>query len=344
MATGNAEAFAGREYTEDYLADLYEVLHKISAKYKSFGLQIGLKITKIEEIEADKSKSTERLLEVLTKRVRMTPPLTCAIIVKALRSNTVEEYKMANEIGNSLITDQQKKKIKIEMETCKEEKSVKSALNTSDTSEIAEYLESEGESSSNESRNELKTKSSKKMIPAKCIKAQKRKKTTATDEDLDVKKSQPKRLKIISGETDREPYSEGTHRSVQKSKRKQVTTSDSSETDSSSSECEQLKYLTASNKKSLIKIFKCSFGKLCVLSFDPAETASLLIEKGLITQRVMKEMIISPESQQIKRITLVTALDKKIKSHPDKLFACIEVLLKSDILQEAGKDMLRKTG
>ena len=47
----------------------------------------------------------------------------------------------------------------------------------------------------------------------------------------------------------------------------------------------------------------------------------------------------SPESQQTKIIGLVKALDKRIKSLPDQLFVCIEVLLNSDAVNKTGKDM-----
>ena len=55
-------------------------------------------------------------------------------------------------------------------------------------------------------------------------------------------------------------------------------------------------------------------------------------------------MIISPESQQAKIISLIDALDEMIKSHPGHLFSCIEVMLKNEVLQEPGREMLSKAG
>ena len=140
----------------------------------------------------------------------------------------------------------------------------------------------------------------------------------------------------------------GRHSSVQKRKevqnRRQEILSSSSETDSSSPECDMLKNLTKTEKKKLRTIFKRSFGKLCCARFDPVATAALLQEKGLISQVLMEEMIMSPESQQAKIIGLVKALDKRINSRPDQLFVCIEVLLESDALHKTGKDMLNKAG
>ena len=45
---------------------------------------------------------------------------------------------------------------------------------------------------------------------------------------------------------------------------------------------------------------------------DPVETAAQLQKKGLISQSMMKDMIMSPESQQAKKITLLSVLEKKI--------------------------------
>ena len=45
--TGNTN----REFDISDLASLYEALYPVSTKYKSFGLQIGLNIKKIEDIE-----------------------------------------------------------------------------------------------------------------------------------------------------------------------------------------------------------------------------------------------------------------------------------------------------
>ena len=72
--------------------------------------------------------------------------------------------------------------------------------------------------------------------------------------------------------------------------------------------------------------------------------AAILQGKGLIAKDIMEEMIISLESQQMKIIDLVKALEKKITRRPDLIFLCIEVLLDSDVLCEAGKDVLIKSG
>ena len=127
-------------------------------------------------------------------------------------------------------------------------------------------------------------------------------------------------------------------------KKRRETSSSSTDTDSSSSESDMLKNLTKSEKKKLKKVFKYSFGQLCSASFNPVETAVQLQKKGLISPGMMMDIIRSPESQQDKIIRLVCGLDNRIRSRPERLFGCIEVLLENDGLQEVGREMLRETG
>ena len=54
--------------------------------------------------------------------------------------------------------------------------------------------------------------------------------------------------------------------------------------------------------------------------------------------------MLSPESQQEKIIRLVRGLDNRIRSRPERLFGCIEVLLENDALQKVGREMLKETG
>ena len=113
--------------------------------------------------------------------------------------------------------------------------------------------------------------------------------------------------------------------------------------DDSSPECD-MKNQSEVEMKELASVFECFFGTLCRVPFNPEEIAAQLQKKGLISIPVMKEMIISPESQQAKIISLIDALDEMIKSHPERLFSCIEVMLKNDVLQEPGREMLSEAG
>ena len=141
----------------------------------------------------------------------------------------------------------------------------------------------------------------------------------------------------------RTPKHGGKYKRKEKKKRRE-TSSSSSDTDSSSPESEMLKNLTKSKKKKLRKVFKYSFGQLCSASFNPVETAVQLQKKALISPGMMRDIMLSPESQQEKIIRLVRGLDNRIRSRPERLFGCIEVLLENDALQEVGRKMLRQTG
>ena len=152
-----------------------------------------------------------------------------------------------------------------------------------------------------------------------------------------------------SSQEERKPGSKRqrrTHKHGGKYKRKEEkerreTSSSSSDTDSSSPKSEML---TKSEKKKLKKVFKYSFSQLCSASFNPVETAVQLQKKGLISPGMMMDIIRSPESQQEKIIRLVCGLDNRIRSRPERLFGCIEVLLENDALQKVGREMLRETG
>ena len=117
----------------------------------------------------------------------------------------------------------------------------------------------------------------------------------------------------------------------------------STETDSSQ-ESEMLRSLSKAETKNLIKVFKCFFGRLCCAIKDPVETAAQLQAKRLISRSIMENIITSPESQQIRAITLVRALDIKIKEYPDKIFIVASIFLESELLQEVGRQMWIEAG
>ena len=131
---------------------------------------------------------------------------------------------------------------------------------------------------------------------------------------------------------------------VVKRKEKREKVSSSSATDDSSPESEMLRNLTQCEIKALVKVFKCLFGRLCCAIKDPVETAAQLQEKHLISRTIMENIITSPESQQVKAITLVRALDRKIKPRPDKIFTVTKVFLENKNLQDVGKKLWAETG
>ena len=119
----------------------------------------------------------------------------------------------------------------------------------------------------------------------------------------------------------------------------------SSDTDDSSPECD-MRSLTDEECKKIKKVFKRFFGKLCCAIVNPVETAAQLQEKRLISQSMMKDLIMSPESQQSKTISVVGLISKTIGTHPDRLFLFIDILLDYDApqLQRVGREMLTEAG
>ena len=120
--------------------------------------------------------------------------------------------------------------------------------------------------------------------------------------------------------------------------------SSSTETDNSSPECDMLKNISETESKGLRKVFKRFFGRLCFTIKAPVELATRLQMRGVLTYSVMNELLTSPESEQAKTITLVRALQKQVKSHPEKMFNIIEVFLHDKVLQETGREMWTETG
>ena len=127
-------------------------------------------------------------------------------------------------------------------------------------------------------------------------------------------------------------------------KKKKEQTIGSIVTDDSSLQSEILSNLSEVETKKIIKVFQSFFGKVCLAIKDPVETAAQLQAKHLISHSTMENVITSPESQQAKAITLVRALDKKIKQRPDKIFMITKVFLESESLQEVGRQLQIEAG
>ena len=99
MATGSSEvALPNTRLDEKDLAELFEVLYPARNKCNRFGLQIGLGVDEIENIESIKTDSGDRLLAILSVRLNKDKPLTWNEIYSALRSKTVDKSGLAEEI------------------------------------------------------------------------------------------------------------------------------------------------------------------------------------------------------------------------------------------------------
>ena len=220
------------------MKDLCEVFHPVRTKYRSFGLQIDVEQAEISCIEAEHTRLSERLCEVLIARLKKTEAFTWADIARALRSQMVGEPQLANSI-----------------------------------------------------------------------------------------------MQRYCGRSDHSTYD-------QLGESKKYLSTSSSESDDSEFDI----YLSEVEMKKLCKVFKRLFGRLCYAIKKPVEIATLLQVKGLLTRKVMSELLKSPESEQTKAITLVQALEKRIKLRPERIFTVIDVFLNYEDLQDMGRELWTEAG
>ena len=146
MAAGSSEASsASREFSEDDLGDLCDALNKVSTKYRFFGLKIGLKMHEIRGIAEKHSDSADRLLENLSARLNQESALTCADIIKALKSTSVSEHGLAIEFQRQFENIIHKGQIEEENVFSKKKKAAKSV-----ESDMQSEKQSDDESKSDE--------------------------------------------------------------------------------------------------------------------------------------------------------------------------------------------------
>ena len=156
----------------------------------------------------------------------------------------------------------------------------------------------------------------------------------STSQEESQKSSGPRRQRGKA----KKPEKSSTKRRKEKERETRKASSESSDSSSSSPECDQ-----ETEGKKLGKVFKNFFGRLCFAIKNPVEIATLLQIKGLVRRSVMNELLRSPESNQEKAITLVGALEKKMKPSPERIFTIIEVFLNTEALRETGKEILTET-
>ena len=81
-----------RPLTSNDLPHLLNVLTPVASKCYYIGLQLGVKIAQIANIEFNHRKCEDQLREILVERLKQEPPLTWQDIVTALRADSVREY------------------------------------------------------------------------------------------------------------------------------------------------------------------------------------------------------------------------------------------------------------
>ena len=361
---------------EDDLKTLIDALHPIAEKCITFGKQINVKMNDIEEIQRQCTDPNECLLKVLSIRLKQIPPLTLNDVDTALRSDDVGEVRLANRIREQYCHD-----ISIGIP---EKATRKKKLSDSDTKFISDSEENVNKGAypkTNEAftdnlsspsppgeQSEVMVQHSDyggklmrqkregqqiKLLTQKrdsdvILKVRKTSKTADSDSSSFKHFRQPKRKKhrkASDSHTKGQTKSQ-SRRERSETYRKRVETessSSSSETESSSSEL-SMTNLTESETKTIKNVFKCFFGSLCHDITNPVETAAQLRAKNLLSVSTMKDIVVSSESNQVKAINLVCALEKRIKSRPARIFSITEVFLHNKVVQLTAREMLRQIG
>lgn len=132
------------------------------------------------------------------------------------------------------------------------------------------------------------------------------------------------------------------HGSSLKKREPEESSSCSSDTDESSPECDVI--LTEAEKKKLIRIFRKNFGKICYKMDNPVDTAAQCQANSLMSHSKMETILRLSESKQEKIIFLVHALEKRVKSHPQKIYAIIKIFLENKSLVDIGNEMQIEVG
>lgn len=96
-----SESSLSKSLDESDLGSLCEHLFPVRKKYKYIGLQIGVKLSEIETTETKYADPGDRLLEVMSLRLKETRPLTWVDIIHTLRSQSVGEPHLADSIQSS---------------------------------------------------------------------------------------------------------------------------------------------------------------------------------------------------------------------------------------------------
>ena len=417
MAAGQAVS-SSHGLGEDDLVCIYEALYPVRAKYTNFGLCIGVKKVDIDNIQKKQADSDERLLEILSVRLKQTPALTWDIIDKALRSPIVGELQLADTLqrthyskGSDPLscpsTSDQEPQQKAEKES-KQKRKYEKHVPTQQHSRTSEDDSDEevGEVIIKWGRKKAKSGSKYFFLnKGKEILSNTDEEAPQSDDDSspsseesstsfrEVKKEtrsySKRKMRDFSGDEELHPHGSSWQRQRKRSRKRyresmsstavessfpsasleeysskakrrrgdcrrsknrrgeeieRGSLSSSTEMDDSSPECDMLKNLTESETQKLRQIFKCAFGKLCCTITEPVQTAAELQGKRLVSLSTMKDMVASPESQQVKTIALIHALYRKIKSRSDRIFTVIEIFLKSDVLREVGRKLWFEAG
>lgn len=98
MAGPQKTTSPGKSFDPSDLDTLVEDLYSVRDRFKFFALQIGVSKDELNGIRANNGSCEDCLLEVLDHRLRKSKALTYSDIDKALRSNSVDEPRLADSL------------------------------------------------------------------------------------------------------------------------------------------------------------------------------------------------------------------------------------------------------
>ena len=100
--SGSTAGQESQKLSEDDISHVFEALLPIAAKYLYVGIQIKVKMSDIRNVEKEYRDPKECLLNILSIRLKQLPALTWDDIDKALRSVTVVEVRLADNIKEKI--------------------------------------------------------------------------------------------------------------------------------------------------------------------------------------------------------------------------------------------------
>ena len=94
------------EVTKKDIPELLNFLNPVASKCYHLGLQLGVDSADIDKIEKDYRKCKDQLREILKQRLKQEEPLTWAALIEALKSKSVDENRLAQDIRLHFLTPQ----------------------------------------------------------------------------------------------------------------------------------------------------------------------------------------------------------------------------------------------
>ena len=86
------------------IGTLMNFLTPVASKCSALGVQLGLKVWQINNIEKNNRKCESQLQAILVERLNQDQPLTCRVLVAALRADSVRETRVAHQIESHYST------------------------------------------------------------------------------------------------------------------------------------------------------------------------------------------------------------------------------------------------